>query len=383
MKKALLISEIFPPIHGGSGRWFMELYSRLPRNEVVIAAGARDGAESFDTSHDLNVVRTPLSSWSWGLKSLAGLKFYFNGYRHLKKTVKQQHIDVVHCGRCLPEGVFGYLFNKLHNIPYLCYIHGEDIETASLSRELSFIVKHVLKNATTLIANSNNTRQILLDHWHTDPAKTVILNPGFDASRFVPAEYNLAVRQQLGWNERPVILTVGRLQKRKGQDMMIKALPAIKEHFPEVLYAIIGDGEELPTLQALTEELKLQNNVLFMSELSDEQMIQCYQQCSLFILPNRTEGKDIEGFGMVLIEAQGCGKTVIAGDSGGTAETLLEGETGFVIDCTQPENISSKLIDLLGQPETLQAMGQQGVTHAAQFDWQEHTEKAKQLFESV
>jgi phosphatidylinositol alpha-1,6-mannosyltransferase len=110
-------------------------------------------------------------------------------------------------------------------------------------------------------------------------------------------------------------------------------------------------------------------------------MIQCYQQCNLFILPNRTIENDIEGFGMVLVEAQACGKAVIAGDSGGTKETMNVGVTGCIVDCTDPANIANIVSNLISQPNKLKLMGKQGNEFVnAQFTWAAHLIKAKHIF---
>ena len=383
-RKRLLITEIFPPRHGGSGRWFWELYSRLPKNEYLIAAGQTKGDEEFDKTRDLDILRLPLSSTAWGLKSATGLKFYWENFLAIRKLIKKNKITQIHCGRCLPEGVLGLMINKIYRIPYLCYIHGEDIEAASSSREQSLMVRSVLKNASSLIANSKNTQKILINHWKVEADKTVVLNPGMDANRFIPAEFNIEARKKLGWDNRPVILTVGRLQQRKGQDMLIQALPEIKRHFPNILYAIIGDGEEKDQLLSLVEKLSLQQEVQFFSEISDSEMIQCYQQCDLFVLPNRSIGKDIEGFGMVLVEAQSCGKAVLAGDSGGTAETMLIGETGYIVDCTSPAPLAKKIVQMLNQEEELVTMGKRAREHVVKtLDWNMHATKAKSLFDQI
>lgn len=384
MNKTLLLSEIFPPTNGGSGRWFWELYSRLSRSEYIIAAGQAVGDEGFDKTHDLNIARVNLTSPSWGIKSLSGLRFYWRVFNNIRKLIKQHKITTIHCGRCLPEGFIGYIFKKTFNIPYICYIHGEDVEAAATSRELTWIVRKVLSNASKLICNSQNTANLILNNWDANPGITEILNPGCDTERFIPAQKNEDIKASLGWTNKSVILTVGRLQERKGQDMLIKALPAIKQSIPNVLYAIIGGGEEKEKLEALTKKLKLQDNVLFMAEISDEQMIHAYQQSDVFVLPNRTVGPDIEGFGMVLVEAQACAKPVISGDSGGTAETMILGETGFIVDCTRPEPITDKLIELLQNPKKCQSMGSAGRIHAeTTLDWKVHTEKAKKIFHGI
>jgi phosphatidylinositol alpha-1,6-mannosyltransferase len=187
----------------------------------------------------------------------------------------------------------------------------------------------------------------------------------------------------MGWTNKFVILTVGRLQKRKGQDKMIEAMPAILEKHPHVHYAIVGSGECKNELENLIRKLGLKNNVQLLSEIDDADMIACYQQCDLFILPNRTIDNDIEGFGMVLVEAQACGKPVIAGDSGGTRETMLVGETGWVIDCSLSHNIVVKITALLRNKKGFLNAGERGRRHVlGSLDWQSHAKKAEVIFRS-
>jgi len=383
MKKTLLISEIFPPVHGGSGRWFWELYSRLPKDEYFIAAGSNKNVDtiSFDKTLQLNLKRFNLSSTSWGIRSLTGLKLYWRTFWQLRKHIKQNKITHIHCGRCIPEGFMGYMLSKVLRLPLLCYVHGEDVEAAATSRELSWIVNKVLAHSQTIICNSQNTSSILMNNWLISESKIKTLNPGVDTNIFVPAEQSTLIRKNLGWESRPVVLTVGRLQKRKGQDMMIKALPQIKQKIPNILYALVGGGEELYSLTELVSKLNLTDNVMFMAEINDQTMLDCYQQCDLFILPNRTVEQDIEGFGMVLVEAQSCEKVVVAGDSGGTSETMVLNETGFIIDCTSPAPIAEMVTNLLMKPELRHKMGKKARIHVtATLDWKVHAEKAKHVF---
>ena len=127
----------------------------------------------------------------------------------------------------------------LTGVPYLCYVHGEDVAAAATSREQRFLARRVLRRAACVIANSHNTERILLDEWHLPTERVRVLHPGVDTERFVPAPRDYGVRGRLGWGERRVVLTVGRLQKRKGQDMMIRALPALRRAVPDVLYAVL------------------------------------------------------------------------------------------------------------------------------------------------
>jgi phosphatidylinositol alpha-1,6-mannosyltransferase len=380
-KKVLVLTENFPPMSGGSGRWFWELYSRLPNAQYLILADDIQGAAEFDSTHQLNILRMPLKSSEWGFKSFSGLKFYWRVFWQIRKIIKQHQITHIHCGRVIHEGVTAWLLKLITGTPYLCYVHGEDVETAATSGEHNLMVKQVCKHADRLICNSHNSANIVKRLNYAGDDNINVLHPGVDASLFVPSADDEVFKQQMAWQGRKVIITVGRLQARKGQDMMLRATALLKQQFPDILYAIIGRGECLESLKALTAELNLNDHVQFLTDVSDGQMIQCYQQSDIFILPNRTIGNDIEGFGMVLVEAQACGKPVIAGDSGGTKETMLVNQSGLVIDCTDAQSISSTVAKLLADPEGSVQMGKIGRKHVeSELDWQAHVQKASLLF---
>jgi phosphatidylinositol alpha-1,6-mannosyltransferase len=378
----LLISEIFPPRTGGSGRWFWEIYRRLPRENYVIAAGMDPRQEEFDRSHNLRLVRLPLTLPSWGIRSLRALRGYWRALRGLRRVVKGEPVRKIHCGRCLPEGLMGLALKYWYGLSYVCYVHGEEISYATTSRELSWLLRQVLRSAEFVIANSRNTERLLSEQWQLPAERVRLLHPGVDTERFHPGPRDPDVRARLGWGNRPVVLTVGRLQKRKGHDQMILALPTIRRTVPNVLYAIVGDGEERTILEELAAREGLTNHVVFMGELDDANLVTCYQQCDLFVLPNRQVGQDIEGFGMVLLEAQACGKAVIAGASGGTAETMNIPETGQIVDCTSPAGLASLVARWLAEPARLALMGQAARAWVVEhYDWSALVRQATHLFE--
>jgi phosphatidyl-myo-inositol dimannoside synthase len=378
----LLISDIFPPKTGGSGRWFWEVYSRLPREEYLIAAGEDCHHREFDRTHDLRVVRLPLGMRSWGIRSLEGLRGYLRAIKHLRRVIVAENVKMVHCGRCLPEGVMALALNLWMGVPYACYVHGEDVSTARLSREHRWLADRVLRNSSFLIANSRNTERLLVEEWGLSISRIRMLHPGVDTGRFFPSEPNRSVRAALGWGERPVVLTVGRLQLRKGQDQMIRALVAIREAVPEILYAIVGHGEERPVLEKLVARERLGNHVQFLGGIDDQRLIECYQQCDLFVLPNRQVDRDIEGFGMVLLEAQACGKPVIAGASGGTAETMQIPETGLVVPCDGPDVLAAIVIELLVDRDRRIRMGKAARAWVVEhFDWDGLSRQAESIFQ--
>lgn len=377
----MLVSDVFPPKVGGSGRWFWEIYGRLPRETFLVAAGVAAGQAEFDRGHDLRVERVPLTLRAWGVADPASLLAYLRRVRCLRRLIDRHRVTMLHAARCLPEGLMALMLRSWIGIPYACFAHGEDVTTATTSRELRWLVMRVLRGADFLIANSRNTARILVEDWGMPPYRVHILHPGVDTLRFVPGPIDPVERGRLGWHDRPVVLTVGRLQKRKGHDRMILALRELRSSVPDVLYAIVGEGEERASLEMLAAREGVADHVQFLGEVDDEQLIRCYQQCDLFVLPNRQVGMDIEGFGMVLLEAQACGKPVIAGDSGGTAETMKIPQTGRIVDCSRPELLAAAVGAMLGDREQLAAMGEAARDWVCEtFDWDGLAREAERLF---
>lgn len=382
----LLLSEIFPPLHGGSGRWFYELYRRLePGSVTVVTQDSHKVADSqrIDSEFPQPIHRINLASSSWGLVSLTGLTFYIRSLFRILR-LKPKGLTQIHCGRTIHEGFTGLLLAKTLRKPLICYVHGEDIEVARTSRELTWIVQRVLAGANRLICNSQNTKALLVEHWQVPEAKIAVIHPGVDEERFKPVPPSTEFRAAHGWTDRFVCLTVGRLQRRKGHDQMIEAIPHLLHHIPNLLYVIVGQGDNYKNLTATVEKLGLEDQVQFLNEIDDSALIGCYQQCDLFILPNRSDGNDIEGFGMVLVEAQAAGKPVIAGDSGGTAETMDIDITGLIADCTEPARISEAVVALKKGIEQGQFQPDTCRQHVmSKLTWARHTEQALAVFEQL
>ncbi|EED33949.1 glycosyl transferase, group 1 [gamma proteobacterium NOR5-3] len=368
----IVFSEVFPPMHGGSGRWLWEVYSRLDTQRYHCVAGQAPGAGDFDKNAPLTIHRLDFAyrDWSdWSIFTMRGMRFYLGLLRQFMRITRDYDVAAVHCGRCIPEGVIALILYKLKKTPYYCYIHGEDIENSATSRSLSWMLRPVLANAALLICNSENSRRLLLKHWKVLPERATVVNPGTDTSLFKPAPRSEQQRERLGWGEQFVILTVSRLEERKGHDRMIQAMPAILAEHPNTLYAIVGSGPQEQMLTELAADLGVSDNVLFMPNLSDAEMIVCYQQADLFILPNRDIGRNIEGFGIVMLEAQAAGLPVIGGLSGGTPETLINDITGFSVDCSDPSLIAEKVTRLISDNTLRDTMRTAAIAHARGYDW--------------
>jgi phosphatidylinositol alpha-1,6-mannosyltransferase len=379
--RALLITQVFPPRKGGSGRWLFELYRRLPWGSAHVVAADEPGAEAFDRTHDLPTRRLALPTSSWGLLNRRGLIEHTRALWRLSGEVKRVCPDVIHCGKALPEGLLAWGLKAWHGLPYLCYVHGEELLLARTSKELRWLTRRALLGAEAVIANSRHTRDLLVRDWDLSPERIHVMHPGVDTTKFVPAPHSEEARALLGWRGRTVVLTVGALQKRKGQDMMLRALPVIRKQVPNVLYAIAGEGWERGYLEGLVQELGLEDCVQMRGIPDDAELIHCYQQCDLFALPNRQVGWDFEGFGIVLLEAQACGKPVLAGASGGTAETMDPPHTGWVVPCDRPEPLAEEVVRLLRDGELRERMGALGREWVvSRLDWAPLTRQAERLF---
>jgi len=377
---AMLVSDVFPPKAGGSGRWFWELYRRLPREDCVIVAGEHADFQQFDRGQDLRLHRMPLTLSTWGIGSVQGLQQYTRAARRLARLAKQEHVRTLHCGKCLPEGLLGRLLKSWRGLPYVCYVHGEELNVATTSRELKWLTARVLRGAEFVVANSRNTARLLGDTWRLPADRIRVLHPGVDTTRFVAAPRDLHWRAQHGWNDRPVVLTVGRLEKRKGHDIMLQAMRVLSRTIPNVLYVIVGDGEERSALHESVDRLGLRADVQFFGEASEDDLVRCYQQCDVFVLPNRDVGGEIEGFGIVLLEAQACGKPVVAGHSGGTAETMQVPDTGRLVDCESPDELALVVADLLTDLPQRARMQDAARQWVERFDWSALAFQAAELF---
>ena len=379
--KILLISEVFPPRAGGSGRWLWELYRRLQGMRVDVVAGEVAGADAFDQTATLSIVRAPLSFSSWGILNVRGAREYARAFARIHRVVRRVRPDVIHCGKCLPDGLIALLMKRLYRIPFYCFVHGEELTLAGTSKELGRLTRAVLRESSGVIANSRHSRDILARNWGVPDTHVTVMHPGVDTSQFTPSPADSILREQLGWANRRVILTVGALQKRKGQDMMIRALPIIRRRVSDVLYAIVGEGWERDYLDRLVADHGVADLVQFRGVPSDTELIQCYQQCDVFALPNRQVGWDFEGFGIVLLEAQACGKPVITGLSGGTCETLDPSRTGVLVQCETPDALADAVCAIFDDPARRAAMGTEArdwvVRH---FDWQVLTQQARTAF---
>jgi phosphatidyl-myo-inositol dimannoside synthase len=373
--RTLFVTELFPPRVGGTARWFHEIYKRFSAGDMFILTDHQQG----DPNDDEFVIRKSLHMTDWGFVRPRSAWQYLNYVRIARKLVREKGIRILCCGRVVPEGVIGYAIWKIWRVPYCVFSHGEEIGTAMSSGQLRFLMNQVYYSAKWIIANSQNTRMLLL-RMGIPASKIAVISPGVDVCRFSPGDQDQS-RKLLGLDGHTILLSVGRLQRRKGHDMVIRALPRIERLVSNIKYVIVGNGEEKSRLYQIAQEHNAAHLVIFAGELADELLPEYYRACDIFVMANREEAnQDIEGFGIVFLEASACGKPIVAGRSGGTSDAVVDGVTGILVQGENSREIADAIISLVHNRDRACSMGQMGRQRVEQdFSWDKVVNTFKQL----
>ena len=360
----VLVAECFPPAVGGSGELLAHAYAETATTIAVVTAAA-DPDPRWP-----RLQRTP-ATFPAGLGLLNPRDF-----RHTAALAGRiRHLSgqrtVVHCARALPEGTAAWMNKRLTQRPYVCWTHGEELPVASASRELAWLMRRVHRGAAALIANSHNTARLLAGLGNP-PEKIHVVHPGVDVSKFRPDVPGAdAVRRRLLGDEELLVVSIGRLQARKGHDLAARAIARAIRSGARIRYAIVGSGEEEARIRDLVDELGIAQHVRFVGAVATAELPAYYAAADVFALPNRVEGNDFEGFGIVYLEAGASGVPVIAGRSGGVPEAVQDGVTGLLVSGTDENELFVALKQLIDSRERRRTMGQAGRARAvSEFGWE-------------
>lgn len=365
--RLLILTELFLPTKGGTAVWFAEVYRRLGGKEIHIVTANVEGSAEVDATHPNTIHRLDLRRVPW-LKP-ESLAMYVRLFARALRLALTHRFDAVHAGRALPEGLVAWLVARLTGRPAVIYAHGEELTTWGSGGKYQ-AMRFALRHADRVIANSDFTRDELLRMGVTDERITLI-NPGVDTGRFRPDLPCDDLKNQIGLLPgQKLILSVGRLSRRKGFDMVVKSLPDLARHGVDARYALIGIGEDWDYLGDLALELGVSDRVHRLGHVAQEDLPRWYNACDVFIMPNREINGDTEGFGMVFIEAGACGKPVIAGQAGGTGAAVVEGVTGLRVNGTRQEAVTEALQCILQDIAYAHKLGDAAYTRAKdRFDW--------------
>ncbi len=377
MKNILVISELFIPTKGGTAVWFDEVYRRLGGKDIHIVTAQVEGSEAHDAHHPNSVHRINLQRIAWLRPE--SLAMYIKLLMKCLRLVLTHRIDAVHAGRVLPEGLVGLLVARLFRKPLITYAHGEEITTWRQSGKFK-AMRFTYRHSNRVIANSRFTKKELLN-LGVHPEKILLISPGVDIDRFRPGlDYiDLKNRLKLGENQK-LILSVGRLTRRKGFDRVIESLQCLRDQGIEVHYAIIGIGEDREYLESLATSYNVWDYVHFLGHVPTQELPRWYNACDLFVMPNREIDGDTEGFGMVFLEAAACGKPAIAGLAGGTGDAVEHEVTGFRIDGSTSQEVAINLLRLLKDKDLVHSISEKALERTVNhYSWEAVATKTSEI----
>ncbi|MGQ0574653.1 MAG: glycosyltransferase family 4 protein [Pseudonocardia sp.] len=352
MPRTLLVTNDFPPRAGGIQQYLQSLADRLPPGELAVYAPAWPGAAEFDASRGYPVHRHP-TSLMLPVPEVA---------RRAAGLVREHGATTVWFGAAAPLALLGPHLRRRAGVErVVASTHGHEVGWSMLPGA-RHALRRIGRDADALTVISRYTRGRFAAAFGPDAALEH-LPSGIDTGVFAPdpaARAELRSRYRLG--DAPVVTCISRLVPRKGQDVLIRALRGVRERVPGARLLLVGDGPYRHRLHRLAAEHDVGEHVVFTGPVPAAELPAHHAVGDVFALPCRTRGRglDVEGLGIVLLEAASSGLAVVAGDSGGAPETVCDGRTGHVVGGRDLGAVTGAVAGLLADPDRARAMGAAG-----------------------
>jgi phosphatidyl-myo-inositol dimannoside synthase len=351
--KVLIVSNDFPPRRGGIQSFVHALATRLPAGSVAVYAPRWDGAAEFDARQPFPVIRHP-TSLMLPVPSVA---------RRAARLLREHGCDTVLFGASAPLGLLAPSLRRAGAHRVVAITHGHEAGWAALPGARA-LLRRIGDEVDVLTYLGEYFRVRLARALSAEAAARMVrLAPGVDNSSFRPGAGGDAIRKRLGLGDRPVVVCVSRMVPRKGQDTLIRAWPrvlAAASGAPALL--LVGDGPYRAALGRLAQREGVAGSVVFTGPVPAADLPAYYDAGDVFAMPCRTRraGLDVEGLGIVYLEASASGLPVVGGDSGGAPDAILPGETGYVVPGRDLAAVADRICGLLADPAGARAMGEKG-----------------------
>jgi phosphatidylinositol alpha-1,6-mannosyltransferase len=349
----LIVTNDFPPRRGGIQAFVHEMAVRQPRGSIVVYASDHQGSADFDAAQPFPVIRhrtgllvpTPAAR------------------RRIVATFRAHGCTSVWFGAAAPLGLLAPALRRAGAQRLVATTHGHEAGWAMLPGARS-LLRRIGAGCDVVTYLGDYFRRRLEPAFGPHPAFAQ-LTPGVDVDTFRPDVDGAPIRARYGLTDRPVVVCVSRLVRRKGQDTLIRALPQLRRWVPGAALLIVGSGRYRARLAALAAELDVGTDVVFSGAVPGSELAAHYAAGDVFAMPCRTRrrGMDVEGLGIVFLEASATGLPVVVGDSGGAPDAVRDGETGYLVDGRDPAAVAERLTTLLTDDALRAAMG------AAGRDW--------------
>ncbi len=352
----LCITNDFGPRAGGIETFIIGLIERMPKNSVIVYTSSQKDSEPFDRAwsenYGVEVIRD---------KSTILLPSFRVG-RAVRRIARERQITRAFFGAAAPLALLAQGLRRAGVTRIVALTHGHEVWWAKLW-PFSLAIHRIGAGTDHLTYLGNYTKSEISRALSQSAQDAMVkIAPGIDTNHFAPQSSSAALRDELGLTHKKVIVSVGRLVHRKGQDTLIEALPEILMHIPDAHLLFIGEGPYKDYLVKRAAELQLSHAVTFIGRIQYADLPRYICVGDIFAMPSRSRlaGLEVEGLGIVYLEASACGLAVIGGKSGGAPDAVLEAETGFSVDGTSPHEVAEAAITLLQDPVLASGMGSRG-----------------------
>lgn len=376
MPSTLLVTNDFPPRIGGIQSYLRDFLATLDPDEVCVFASVQDpeAAAAHDRDYPIEVIRWPRSVM---LPTPATA-------RRMQQIIREKSIETVWFGAAAPLALLAPLARRAGARRIVATTHGHEVGW-SMVPGARHVLRRIGESADVVTYISDYTLRRCRGALGSHP-RFVHLPSGVDTELFHPisAAHRARIRAAHGLGEEPLVTCVSRLVPRKGQDQLIRVWPQILASYPEARLLIIGQGRDAGRLRRLIQKHGVESRVELCGSLPFQELRELLAASDIAAMPARTRGGglDVEGLGIVYLEAQASGIPVVAGDSGGAPETVTA-ETGIVVAGKDREALGAALLELLGDPDRRQAMGQAGRAHVcAEWTWEVMGERLRRVLQA-
>lgn len=350
MPSILLVTNDFGPRAGGIETFVIGLLERVPAAQVLVYTSFQEDAAEYDQSwlqnYQVQVIRDKT-------KVLLPTPRVI---RELRRLIQTNQIKTVWFGAAAPLAVSARWLRGAGANRIIALTHGHEVWWSKLW-PFSMAIREIARQLDYVTYLGDFTKGALEPRFKQS-SKLVKIAPGIDTNHFKPQDAQL-LRDKHNLSNRPVIISVGRLVHRKGQDRLVEALPKVLEQFPDTALVFVGEGPHQKVLDDLVKKHQLQNNVFFIGRIRYDELPNYIAMGDIFAMPSRSRlfGLEVEGLGIVYLEASACGLPVIGGASGGAPDAVIDGKTGFVVDGNDLDQISKRCTQLLESAELRSEMG--------------------------
>ena len=376
-EKILCITNDFGPRAGGIETFVIGLIERMPHSTVVVYTSAQGDTTSYDAQWLDNFGVEVIRDKSKILLPTPRVA------RAVRELVRERGISKVFFGAAAPLGLLAKGLRRAGVRRIVALTHGHEVWWAKVF-PFTLAIRRIGKYADTLTYLGSFTRNAIARSLSTRARESMVrIAPGIDTSHFAPSDSAEQLKKELDLAGKRVIVSVGRLVHRKGQDTLVEALPEIVSAFPDAHLLFVGVGPHLEYIHKRAIQLNVLQHISFVGRVQYSELPRFISVGEIFAMPSRSRlaGLEVEGLGIVYLEASACELPVIGGLSGGAPDAVLEGETGFAVDGLNPSAVAAGVIRLLEDPELAKAMGKRGRQWIIdEWEWRHWSERFNALF---